>query len=186
MADHIDFEALVAYWLGEAPASESEKIEEHFFACAACTGRLESLAALSEGVRAAVRGGRVGLFVSRGFVDALVQAGLRLRQYSLEAGGSVNCTLLAEEDAVVSHVRAPLAGVKRLDALRRVSVAGVDGPEERVVDVPFDPAADEVLFVVTPARLKRMPSHTVHLQLVAVDEAGERPLGDYTFLHTAG
>ena len=185
MADHIDLETLVAYWLGDLPAREGEQCEEHFFACAQCAGRLEWLAALSEGVRAAVRGGRVGLFVSRRFVEALAQAGLRLRQYSLEAGGSVNCTLLADEDAVVSHVRAPLGGVKRVDALRRVSVGGVEQAEERVADVPFDPAAGEVLFVPAPGRLKSMPSHTLRLRLVAVDDAGERPLGDYTFVHTA-
>jgi len=186
MADHIDFETLVAYWLGDAPAAEGDKVEAHLFACAECSARLEWLAALSDGVRAAVRGGRVGLFVSRRFVDALVQAGLRLREYRLEPGGSVNCTLRVDEDAVVSRVQAPLAGVKRVDAVRRVSVGGVEEPEERVADVPFDPAAGEVLFIPTPSALKRMPSHTMWVRLVAVDEAGERPLGDYTFRHTPG
>ncbi|HWI37573.1 MAG TPA: hypothetical protein VNU64_14055, partial [Burkholderiales bacterium] len=80
MADHIDFEVLAAYWLGDAPASEGEKIEEHVFACAHCARQLGWLAALSDGVHAAVRGGRVGLFVSRRFVEALAQAGLKLRQ----------------------------------------------------------------------------------------------------------
>ena len=182
MAEHIDFERLVAWWLGEA---EDEQLEEHCFACAQCAGRLEWLAALSDGVRAAVQGGRVGLFVSGRFVEALAQAGMRLREYRLDPGGSVNCTIRADEDAVVSRIRAPLAGVKRVDALRRVSVGAVEEPEERVADVPFDPAAGEVLFVPTASRLKSMPSHTMKVRLVAVDEAGERLLGDYTFLHAA-
>ena len=186
MAEHIDPERLVAYWLGELPAPEAEKAEEHFFACAQCAARLEWLAALAGAVRHAVRAGRVGLFVSRQFVDALARAGLRLREYRVEAGGSVNCAIGADDDAVVSRIRAPLAGVKRVDALRRVSIGGVDEPEERVGDVPFDPAAEEVLFLPTAALLKRMPSHTMRVRLVAVDEAGERPLGDYTFLHAAG
>lgn len=185
MAEHIDLERLVAYWLGELPAPEGDKLEEHVFACAQCAGRLEWLAALAGGVRAAVRAGRVGLFVSRQFVEALAQAGLRLREYRLDAGGSVNCTLRADEDAVVSRIRAPLAGVKRVDALRRVSVGGVDEPEERVADVPFDPAAGEVLFLPTASVLKGMPSHTMRVRLVAVEDSGERALGDYTFLHTA-
>ena len=185
MAEHIDYETLVAYWLGEVPASEGEKLEEHFFACARCAGRLEWLAALSDGVRAAVRGGRVGLFVSRRFVEALVHAGLKLRQYGLDAGGSVNCTIRMDDDAVVSSLRAPLAGVKRLDALQRVSVGGVAQPDERVRDVPFDPAAGEVILVPNPSWLKNMPSLTMRVQLVAVDDAGERPVGAYTFLHTA-
>jgi hypothetical protein len=31
-----------------------------------------------------------------------------------------------------------------------------------------------------------MPAHTMRMRLVAVDEAGERPLGEYTFAHTPG
>lgn len=185
MADHIDFETLVAYWLGEVPASESENTEEHFFACAHCAGRLEWLAALADGVRAAMRGGRVGLFASRRFVTALAQAGLRLREYDLEADGSVNCTIRADDDAVVSRMRAPLAGVKRVDVLRRVSVGGVEEPEQRIRDVPFDAAAGELVFLPAASWLKTMPSLTARMRLVAVDEAGERPLADYTFLHTA-
>ena len=186
MSDHIDLEKLVAYWLGDLPAAEGETVEEHFFACASCASRLEWLAALSDGVGATVRRGRAGLFVSGRFIEALTQAGLRLREYRLDAGGSVNCTIRTDDDAVVSRIRAPLANVKRLDALRRVSVDGVDEPEERLADVPFDAAAGEVLFIPTPSALKKMPSHTLRLRLVAVDEAGERALGDCTFRHTAG
>ena len=185
MSDHLDFENLVAWWLGDLPAAEGEKVEEHFFGCERCASRVEWLAALSDGVRAAVRAGRVGLFVSKQFVEALVQAGLRLREYGLEPGGSVNCTIRAEDDAVLSHMRAPLAGVKRVDVLRRVSVGGAQVAEERVADVPFDPAAGELLFIPAAAELKTMPSHMLQVTLVAVDEAGERPLGDYAFRHTA-
>lgn len=178
MADHPDFDTLAGYWLAEVPGDE--ELEEHLFACEHCTQRLEWLAALSDGVRAAVRAGRVGLFVSKRFVEALVQAGLRLREYRLDAGGSVNCTIRKDDHAVVSHIRAPLAGAKRVDALWSVDA----GREERVVDVPFDPAAGEVLFLPAAAALKAMPSHTMQMRLIAVDDVGERPLGDYTFRHT--
>lgn len=185
MAEHIDLESLVAWWLADAPAAEDEELEAHLFACARCAERLEWLSALGEGVRAAVRGGRVGLFVSGGFVEALSRAGLRLREYKLEPGASVNCTILADDDAVVSRIRAPLAGVRRVDALKRVSTGGVEAPEARIADVPFDPAAGELFFMPGAAALKAMPSHTLRVRLVAVGEGGERPLGDYTFLHTA-
>ena len=185
MADHIDFEKLVAWWLGELPAAEGEKVEEHFFACGPCAARLEWLAALSDGVRATVRAGRVGLFVSKRFVEALVRAGLRLREYNLEPGTAVNCTIRTEDDAVLSHMRAPLAGAKRVDVLRRVTVGGAGEAEERVEDVPFDPAAGELLFIPAAAELKALPSHVLQVRLVAVEEAGERPLGEYTFRHSA-
>lgn len=180
----IEFESLAAYWLGEAAGAEEEKLEEHLFACAHCAGRLEWLAALSAGVRAAVRAGMVGMMVSAPFVEAMKQAGLRLREYRLDPGGRVNCTIRADEDAVVSRIRAPLSGVKRVDALHRLEVGGVEQPDVRLEDVPFDPASGEVLFIPPPAALKKMPAHRLRVRLVAVGEAGETPLGEYTFAHS--
>ena len=176
----VDFEALVAWWLGEAPAGDT--IEEHLLACAHCSGRLEWLAALSGGVRAVVREGRVSKVVSAPFVASMRRAGLRLREYRLDPGGSVNCTIRADDDAVVSRLRAPLAGVKRLDGVRAQDA----GPEVRIADVPFDAAAGEVLLVPSSAWLKTMPAFTTRTRLVAVDEAGETQVGEYTFVHSPG
>jgi hypothetical protein len=180
----IGFETLAAYWLGEAAGAEEEKLEEHLFACAHCAGRLEWLAGLSAGVRVAVRAGMVGMMVSAPFVEAMKQAGMRLREYRIDPGGRVNCTIRADEDAVVSRIRAPLSGVKRVDALHRLEVGGVEQPDVRLEDVPFDPASGEVLFIPPPAALKKMPAHRLRVRLVAVGEAGETPLGEYTFAHS--
>lgn len=180
----IDFQNLTAYWLGELPDREAEKVEEHFFACAQCAGRLEWLAALSEGVRAAVRAGAIGMAVPAPFVAALRQAGLRLREYRNDPGGRVACTIAADDDAVVSRLRAPLAGVKRLDVVQRVRAGGADWQEMRLEDVPFDPGSGEVLLIPPPAALRKMPAHTAVMQLIAVGEKGDAPLGEYTFMHT--
>src|SRR5215510_9569393 len=114
----IDFETLVAYWLGEVPETREATLEEHLFACAHCSKRLEQFVALAAGVRTVVEEGKVSLVVSGPFVQAMKQAGLRLREYQLEPGGSVNCTIRADDAAVISRLRAPLAGVKRLDLVR--------------------------------------------------------------------
>jgi hypothetical protein len=82
-------------------------------------------------------------------------------------------------------MQAPLAGVKRVDALRRVEVGG-EVTEIRVPDVPFDPAAGELLYLPSAAELRRLPAHTQRVRLVAVEEAGERPIGEYVFAHTPG
>lgn len=181
----IEFEKLVDYWLGELPEAAEAPLEEHLFGCAHCTGRLQDIASLAAGVHAAVRGGRVSLMVSAPFVEAMKQSGMRLREYRVGPGGSVNCTIRADEDAVVSHISGPLAGVKRVDIVHRVSVGGVEEPEVRLEDIPFDPAAGEVLFIPPAAALKAMPSHTMRVRLIAVGEAGEAPLGEYTFVHSA-
>jgi hypothetical protein len=57
--------------------------------------------------------------------------------------------------------------------------------EFRLEDVPFDPAAGEVLTLpLAPAELRKMPAHTARTRLVAVEETGERELGEYTFAHS--
>jgi hypothetical protein len=180
----LELDALLAYWLGEATTAEAERVEEHVFGCADCTRRLEWLAALADGVRAAVAAGRVGMIASPRFAAAMKEAGLRVREYRLNPGDTVSCTLGAADHAVVAHVRAPLAGVRRLDAVLRLEVGGVEHPELRIADVPFDEAASELLFVPRAAPLRTMPAHTLRVRLVAVGEAGDAALGDYTFAHT--
>ena len=177
----IGFETLTAYWLGELHKEREALIEEHLFGCAYCTRRLEGLAALASGVRAAVKDGTVSMVVSRPFVEAMKQAGLTLREYRLEPGGSVNCTIRADDDAVISRLRAPLAGVKCLDLLR---MRGGDEPDVRLADVPFDAETGEVLVIPSAAWLKTMPAFTMQMRLIAVGEAGERQIGDYTFNHS--
>ena len=180
-ANPIGFEALVAYWLGEMSKEREAALEEHFFACAHCSGRLQGLAALAAGVRAAVQDGRVSMVVSAPFVGAMQRAGLRLREYSVEPGGSVNCTIGPNDDAVVSRLRAPLAGVTRLDI---VQMRGTGEPEVRLADVPFDAETGEVLVVPPAAWLRAMPAFTMRMRLIAVGETGEKPIGDYTFNHS--
>ena len=179
---HPDIQALVAYWLGELEGGE---VEEHLFACEACSARLEELAALGAGIRAVVREARVAAVISGPFLEALRRQGMRIREYRVPAGGSVDCTFLADEDAVVSTVEAPLAGVARLDALMRTEVGG-EVIEARVEDVPFDAAAGEVVILQSTETLRRLPAHVHRLRLVAVEGKAERVVGEYTFVHTPG
>lgn len=65
--------------------------------------------------------------------------------------------------------------------MRRVDLVTSGG---RFEDVPFDAAAGEVLMLPAPAELKRRGAFTHHVRLLAVDDTGERVLGEYTFLHT--
>jgi anti-sigma factor RsiW len=176
----IDFETLTAYWLGELPEQREAMIEEHLFGCAHCSRRLEGLAALAEGVRAAVHNGQVGMVVSPRFVEAMKQSGLRLREYRLEPGGSVNCTIRSDDDAVVSRLSAPLAGVKRLDI---ASVLSDAEPEVRFSDVPFDENAGEVVVIPSASWLKTMPAFTMRMRLIAVAGGEEKRIGEYTFNH---
>jgi hypothetical protein len=80
-------------------------------------------------------------------------------------------------------MRVPLAGVKRVDALHSLDLGDGRVRQWRGEDVPFDPDAGEVLILPSAAELKKLPAHVLRVRLVAVDEAGERSLGEYTFAH---
>jgi hypothetical protein len=183
-ATPIGTEPLVAYWLGELPTAADAPIEEHLFGCAHCTRRLEALAALAFGIRAAVRRGAVQAVITEPFLEQMKQQGMRIREYRLEPGERVACTIGANDDAVVSRLQVALAGVKRVDALQSVDLGDGHLQQWRLENVPFDPNADELLSLPSATALKKLPAHTFRVQLVAVDESGERSLGEYTFAHT--
>ena len=169
-----EFSKLVDYWFGALPEPEAAAFEEHFFACVECTEKLEGLAALGAAVRDAWRAGAVRAVISHALLEAMKKEGLRLREYRLAPGGSVNCTIAAEDDFVVSRLAVPLEGVRRLDV-----VTG----DERLEDVPFDAGGNEVLMCPAPAALKRRSAFVDPVRLIAVEETGERLLGEYTFVH---
>ena len=169
-----EFTRLVDYWFGELPSGEEAEFEEHLFGCAECTADLEALAALGAAVRSAWREGAVRAVISPALLERMRQADLRLREYRVAPGGSVNCTIADGDDFVVSRLAAPLAGGRRVDL---VTAGG------RFEDVPFDPAAGEVLVCPSPAALKRAGAYTDRFRLVSVEDAGERLLGEYTFVH---
>jgi anti-sigma factor RsiW len=185
-AQPIEFETLAAYWLGELAEATEAPLEEHLFGCAHCARRLESLAALASGIRAAVRDGALFLALTPRFLQHMKDQGLRIREYPAEPGESVNCTITAEDDAVVSRLRAPLAGAKRVDALHSLELGGGRIERRRVQDLPFDEESGEVLFTPSTKELRTLPAHTWRVQLLAVDESGERTLGEYAFAHTPG
>lgn len=183
-AKPVELEALVAYWMRELPEAEEGRLDEHFFACGYCSQRLEWLAACAAGIRAAVHAGEIALVLTPAFLGAMKRLGLRVREYAAQPGETVNCSIRAEDDLVVSRLKAPLAGAIRVDAVKSVELGG-KLERWRVEDVPFNEDTGEVLFMPSAPALRRMPSHTWRVQLVAVDGAGERPLGEYTFAHTA-
>jgi hypothetical protein len=96
----------------------------------------------------------------------------------------VACTIGANDDGVVGRMQVALAGVKRVDALQSLDVGDGQVQRWRVEDVPFDPSADEMLLLPSATALRTLPAHTFRVRLVAMDESGERSLGEYTFAHT--
>jgi hypothetical protein len=171
---------LLAWWLGELDAATEERLDAHVFACAECAARLGALLTLGDAIRREILSGSFGFIVPAAFVSRMRAAGLRLREYTLQPGGSVNCTIAPDDDFAVSHLYVSLADVSRLDLILHDPALG----RFRLDDVPFDPGANALTFVPSTAFLRSLGTTQQRVQLVAVAGGQERVLGEYTFNHS--
>jgi hypothetical protein len=180
---HLEWDTLVGYWLGDIDDPATETIDAHLMQCDACGAALDDVIALARGVKDAFHRGAVPSMLSTPFVERLKAAGRRVREYHVPHNGSVACSVAPEDDLLVSHLAAPLHGVTRLDAVFALSLA--PGQQSRLTDIPFDASRGEVLFTPKLAEVRSLPSHDLVVRLLAVDAAGEREVGHYTFHHQA-
>jgi hypothetical protein len=181
-ANRLDAGVLADYWLAALDRPEEEAIEEHLFACDECHARLREVAALAEELRKLAREGSLQLVVSEAFLNRAAEEGLRVREYAPAAGGSVQCTVTADDDLLIGRLAADFSGAKRVD----LSLCNEHGAEMfRLSDIPFQPEGDSVLWQQSITFAKAAPSSTLIARLVSVDPAsGERLLGEYAFHHT--
>lgn len=177
----LDWNTLLAYWLGELDPDSEAHTEAHYLGCPVCSRRLEELAALAQGVRALTRASGVDAVVSADFVRRLSERGLRVREYRVPCNGSVNCTVAPEDDFVVAYLEGAFADADRIDLIYLT-----DGDEQgmRHADIPFDPHSGSVAVSTRIAALRALPATTQRVRLLAVTGDSERALGEYTFNHT--
>ena len=170
---------LLEYWLGELDEARELNLDEHLFACAACSARLRAIVDLGAAIRHEFVSGQFAFVTSTPFIRRIKDAGLRVREYDLAPGGSVSCTVTPDDDFVVAYLRAPLRELRRLDVLIDDTTSG----KHRADDVAFDPEVDSVALVTSTAYLRTLKHSQQRVRLVAVDGVEERVLGDYTFNH---
>jgi len=173
-------DVLLAWWAGDLRPREEEDLEAHLFSCTECAQRGHEVPAIGDGVQALVREGEVSTALLPVVVERLERDGLRIREYRLQPGGSIQCTVSPEDDVILSRLGADLDGVSRLDLTLRVD----DGPEQRLADLPFDAAANELIFAPSADWLRGLPAHVQRARLLAVGPDGETLLGEYAFHHT--
>lgn len=181
-ANPIDAAVLADYWLAALAKSEEETVEEHLFTCDECGARLQEVMALAGGVGKLAREGSLQMIVSEAYLKRAAEEGLRIRQYAAPPGGSVQCTVTAEDDLLIGRLAADLSAAKRVD----LSLCNQDGVEQlRLSDIPFQSGASGVVWQQSITFAKAAPTSTMIARLVARDEAGgELLLGEYTFHHT--
>jgi hypothetical protein len=181
-ASPLDAGVLADYWLAALPESEEGAVEEHLLSCDECGVRLREVIALGDGIRKIARAGSLRMVVSDTFLKRAAERGLRVREYAPPAGGSVECTVTAEDDFLIGRLAADLAGTQRVD-LCLCDERGVE--QLRLPDIPVQAGAGGVIYQESITYAKAMPSSKMIARLVAVDETGaERSLGEYIFNHT--
>ena len=172
-------DTLLAWWLDELDEKESEEVEAHLFECDDCVARLRELLRLRAAVKDALLQGHVAGAVSSQFIGKLRDDGLRVREYRVEAGASVACTIAPDDDVLVSCLQAPLGGIRQLD----LEFETQDGTF-RSTHIAFDAGANVVNVIAPTAAVKKMGVETQRMRLYAVAPGSERLVGEYTFNHS--
>jgi hypothetical protein len=178
----IDAAVLADYWLASLAQPEEDAVEQHLFECDECGARLREVIALAEGVRTLAREGSLQMVVSDTFLQRAAKEGVRIREYAPPAGGSVQCTVGADDDILIGRLAANLSAANRVD----LSICDERGVERlRMPDIPVHSGAGSVAFQYSITHAKAAPSETTIARLVTFDDLGtERLLGEYTFHHT--
>lgn len=176
----LELPVLVGYWFGEFGEADTERVEEHLLGCDDCSRALQQLVGIGDGIRRLTHEGAFGAVVSPWFLDAAGQRGLRIREYTVPAGGRVDCTVTGEDDLLVSRLRGDFRGVTRMDLVEYVE----GGPEKRLEDLPVDLARGELILAQSMPFARAMPSQVLRVRLLAHDAGGDRLVAEYMFAHT--
>lgn len=181
-ANPIDAAIIADYWLATLPTSDEETVEEHLFTCDVCVARLREVIALIAAMRNLTRQGSLLMVVSDCFLKRVATEGLQVREYAPPSGGSISCTVTAEDDFLIGRLTADLSEATQID----LSFCDEQGTERmRLADIPFNSRARSIAFQQSITYAKAAGSETLIAKLIAFDDAGqERLLGEYTFNHT--
>jgi hypothetical protein len=173
---------LLDYWARDlAGGDETDRVEEHLFACGDCSARLQGLVALGTGLATLVRQGRVSGIVSRALLNRMQRDGIQVRMYSLLPGEIVPCAVFPGDDLVVTALRADFSGV---DAVTLLVTGPGDAPMSELHEVPVSGPTGEVLWATPAALVRQMPSMRLQLTLES-GGATRAELGRYVLEHSA-
>ena len=175
-------ETLLDYWARDlADGDETDRVEEHLFACGDCSTRLHDMASLGAGLAALAHQGRVTGIVSRTLLNRMQRDGVHVRLYSVVSGETVPCAVFPADDLVVAAMRADFSAA---DAVTLSVMGPGDSPIGEVDDVPVSRSDSELLWVLPAAVVRQMPSMRLRLTLASVG-ATRAVLGTYVLDHSA-
>lgn len=171
---------LVEYWAGDVDLEQAERIEERIFECAECGEHLADIEAISGGISEVVRSGRFHSVLTESLLNRLSRDGMRIRTYTLERGAIIPCAVWADDDLVVSRLRADFTGVEHVTVTLQLE----SGAELSCVpDIPIAPGQTELLDAVSAHRLRQLPPTRLRLVVTGTRAGKEQVLGEYGLEH---
>jgi anti-sigma factor RsiW len=179
MTAHPSREEMIDYLAGDPTDGDRTRLEDHYFECDECARVVDELRTTAEGVRAAIRAGKVSMAAPAVLLERLEREGLRVRHHRAGSESPVPCWVAADDDFVASHLPGDFTGLESVD----VVTIRADGVEmRRVRQVPVAPGDGEVTMLTSGDAIRAFPSMTFRYVLLA----GERVVADYVFEHRAG
>ena len=174
---------LIAYHAGELPDGDDQWIEAHYFGCASCAERLETLSRLDTGVRALVHAGGLMAGCTAAMVQHARAQGIVVREYRTDPGQHVHCTAGPEDQLLVTRYGG-LRGITSVDVHFRGAIVGTDQViEMQMIDLPVDQTAGD-LVLIAPAKLNQsFPPLEIEVRLTVASPGGSRQEGPYYYHH---
>ena len=176
----IAFADVVDDWAGDLAPAEEARLEEHAFACSDCARELAAAEAMVRAIAAVARNGHLHSVVTDSILNRLAADGVRIRTYALEGTETVRCGVWADDDLVVSRIRADFTDV---DAVTIVTRQASGDEISRISDVSVRPGQREILNAFSAARLRELPPTLVQVTVTAQIGGGERTIAEYTLEH---
>jgi hypothetical protein len=179
----LPFEALIAYHMRELSEAEQGRVEEHYFACAYCSERLEVLSRLEHGVRELVQGGQLFASSTVAMVQRARAQGILVREYRTDPGEHVNCTA-GPDDALLVTRYGGLRGITSVDFHFSGQIVGSDQLiQMEYADVPVDQQTGDLVLVAPGALNRGMPLLEIEVRLSVREPSGAHEVGRYHYHH---
>jgi hypothetical protein len=177
----LTFGELADYWSSDLSAAEVERIESHVFECGECAARLAESERLRRQLGETIRAGAFHAFITDAVVNTLSRDGVRVRSYTVEPGGQVQCAVWADDDVLVARLRGDFTGVTSVSAVMRFDT----GEEmDRVVDAPVRDGSHELLMALSAEGIRRAPEVPIRLTVTLGPTPSDgQVLAEYVFDH---
>lgn len=179
---HLGLDELLEYYLGELASERAELVETHVFECTVCGDRLDALHRSAAAMVALVRGGEIAGWGTGALANRMARDRLNVRQYVVEPGDTVACTVAAGDDYLMGRFVLPDGEVGLVD-MHVFDAAGVQ--VMRVDDLVIDARSRHAIMLIPARPTHTEPSTLLRYVLVTSSDGGERELARYGLDHTA-